>query len=365
MINRILTFIFLLVVAYLYSGNEQRAGQAGASELLINPWARSSGWGSANTAGIKGVEAFNLNIAGTAFIKKTELMFAYTNWLVGSEIYITSFGFTQKVGETGALSMMLMNMDFGNIEITTYDMPEGGLGTFHPTYTIIGLAYAKEFSNSIYGGLAVKVVNEKIPDLSATGVCLDAGIQYLTGLGKDKTGKKIRDNLHFGISMKNIGTPMRYRGDGLSFRGLVPPNDIIMTVEQRSAEFELPALITLGAMFDFYPASKLDSTGTKVYRMHRLSIAGNFTSNSFTKDQFHAGLEYSFKEIIMVRGGFIYEKGIFEYETRTTAFTGPTLGATVQIPLNKEKNSVFAFDYSYRFTNPFNGVHTIGVKVTL
>jgi hypothetical protein len=57
------------------AGNEQRAGQAGASELLINPWARSSGWGGANTAGIKGLEALNLNVAGTAFTKKNRINF--------------------------------------------------------------------------------------------------------------------------------------------------------------------------------------------------------------------------------------------------------------------------------------------------
>ena len=28
-------------------------GQAGASELLINPWARTSGWAGANVAGVE------------------------------------------------------------------------------------------------------------------------------------------------------------------------------------------------------------------------------------------------------------------------------------------------------------------------
>ena len=38
--------LFSLVAPYgkLKAGNPDRAGQAGASELLINPWARSSGW---------------------------------------------------------------------------------------------------------------------------------------------------------------------------------------------------------------------------------------------------------------------------------------------------------------------------------
>ncbi len=352
-------------VQIMNAGNEQRAGQAGASELLINPWARSSGWGGANTAGIKGLEALNLNVAGTAFTKKTELIFAHTNWLAGTGISINTFGLAQKVGESGVLSLAFMNMDFGEIDVTTVDLPEGGLGTFHPSYNIISLAYAKEFSNSIYGGLTTKVVNEKLANLGATGVCFDAGIQYHTGLGKNKLGKKIRDNLHIGISLKNWGPTMRYSGDGMSFRGNVPPNDVIMTVESRSAEFELPALITIGAMMDFYLGVTPDTVNQKLDRTYRLSVAANFTSNSFTKDQFHGGIEFAIKEFIMIRGGFVYEKGLFDFDTRSTVFTGPTAGVTIQMPMNKEKGSTIGLDYSYRATNPFNGVHSLGIKVSL
>ncbi len=356
--------IGICVSLFTKAGNEQRAGQAGASELLINPWARSSGWGGANTASVQGLEAFSLNVAGTAFTKKTELIFSHTNWLAGAGININAFGLSQKLGEAGVLSLSFMSMDFGDIEITTVDLPEGGCGTFHPSYTVMGIAFAKEFSNSIYGGLTVKVVDEKIADLEATGICFDAGIQYLTGLGKNKLGKKIHDNLHFGISMKNVGTNMSYKGDGMSFRGSVPPNDVVMTAEMRTANYELPSLITLGATFDFHLGSKVDSVAAKVMSDHRLSIAANFTSNSFTKDQFHAGVEYAYKEFFMIRGGYVYEKGIFKYDDRTTVFTGPTAGVSVQIPLSKN-GSTFSIDYSYRATDPFNGVHSIGAKITL
>ena len=39
------------------AGNKDRSGQAGASELLINPWARSSGWGGVNVANSFGLES--------------------------------------------------------------------------------------------------------------------------------------------------------------------------------------------------------------------------------------------------------------------------------------------------------------------
>ena len=44
--------ISICVIAVLFSsgifaGNEDRAGSAGATDLLVNPWARSSAWGYA------------------------------------------------------------------------------------------------------------------------------------------------------------------------------------------------------------------------------------------------------------------------------------------------------------------------------
>ena len=125
----------------IYAGNEQRSGQAGASELLINPWSRSSGWGTANVAGVRGLEGLYSNVAGLAFTEKTELIFSQTSWLqYGSKMFdanesvsnISSFGFSQKVGESGVLGMSVMSMDFGEIEITTVELPDGGIGTFSP-----------------------------------------------------------------------------------------------------------------------------------------------------------------------------------------------------------------------------------------
>lgn len=346
LIKNILGLFILMNVVVLtgYSGNEQRAGQAGASELLINPWARSSGFGGAYVSGVHGLEAIYLNVAGTAFTRSTELLFARTNWLVGTDIYINSFGFSQKVGESGVFSMAIMSLDIGEIEITTVELPDGGLGTFHPQYTNISLSYAKEFSNSIYGGMTIKIISGGISDLKTNGIAFDAGIQYITGKA---------EQIKFGIFLKNVGPTLDYKGDGMSFRGTVPTG-VIMTVEQRSAAYELPSLIKIGVSYDFYLSENIT-----------LITAGNFTSNSFTRDQYHFGMQLSLMKMLELRGGFIYETGILEEVDRQTVFTGPSMGASVNIPLNKEKGSTFSVDYSYRFTDPFLGVHTIGAKVSL
>lgn len=362
--NLLSTIILIMGVSIIsLAGNDQRVGQAGGGQLLINPWVRTSGFGQANSASIHGLEALSLNVAGTAFTQKTELIFSSTSWMTGADINIYSFGLSQKMGETGVLSLAFMSMNFGDIDITTVDLPDGGLGTFKPSYTNITLAYAKAFSNSIYGGIALKILNEGISDMSSSGVALDAGIQYVTGLGKNKAGKRNQDNLKFGMSMKNVGPTMRYKGDGMSFRGYVPAGTN-MTVEQRSADYELPSLIKIGLAYDIYINQKVDTSSKKVINDHVVSIAANFTSNSFTKDQIHFGLEYSYKKLFQIRGGYIYETGILD-NTRSTAYTGPTGGFSILIPLNKENGSVFSLDYSYRATMNFNGVHSIGARITL
>lgn len=336
------------------AGNPERAGQAGASQLLMNPYARSAGWAGANGAISKGLESQYTNVAGLAFTKKTELMFMRTEWLVNTGININTFGASQRIGETGVIGLGIMSINAGKIERTTEEQPEGGLGTFTPRFTNIALSYAKAFSDNIYGGVTVRVISEGIDNAKAQGVSLDVGIQYHTGK---------YDQIHLGVGLKNV-LSNQYKGDGLTTQGTVTNaygNEYQLTISGRSSAFELPALLNISAAYDFYLTK--DTSGR--LKDHRITLAGNFTSNSFTKDNFLVGIEYGWKNILMLRGGLVMEDGIFKGEgNRTTAFTGPSCGATVEIPLGEKKSTV-GIDYSYRFTNPFGGVHSFGVRINL
>ena len=346
--KNLITFLligFLLVPSVtLFAGNKDRSGEAGASELLINPWARSSGWGGANVASVRGLEASYVNVAGVAFTTGTDVGFSHTQWLSGSGTNIYAAGFSQKLTETGRLAVNIMNMSFGEIPITTTNDPEGNIGTISPNYFILAVSYANVFSNSIYGGMTVKLISETIPDNSATGFAIDAGIQYVTGA---------QENVKFGITLKNWGTSMSYNGDGLSIRTVLPGQDDQFTVEQRSATFELPSQLLIGGAYDFLLPSE-----------YRLTVSGTFVSNAFSKDQIVGGLEFSLKDLLIIRGGYTYEADITN-ANRTTVYTGPSFGATINVPFNKEIGSGFAIDYSYRDTNPWNGVHSIGILLNM
>ncbi|PIQ25745.1 MAG: DUF3308 domain-containing protein [Bacteroidetes bacterium CG18_big_fil_WC_8_21_14_2_50_41_14] len=339
----IATFVFTMSVT-LKAGNKDRTGQAGATELLINPWARSSGWGSANMSKVRGLEAMWGNVAGTAFTGGTQLIFSNTQWLKGTGTNIMSFGLTQHVGETGTLGIQIMSMSFGEVDITTVANPDDPQGTFKPNLMNFGISYAKAFSSSIYAGVLLKVISESIADVSAVGVAIDAGIQYVTGA---------EEQISFGIALKNVGPKMQYSGDGLSIRTYITGQGDQSTVEQRSASFEIPAQLNIGAAYDFiFPKD------------YRLTTAGNFTSNSFSKDQFSFGLELSLKEYVMLRSGYTYENGMFNDildAENTNINNGFSAGLSVQVPLNKEKGSYFGIDYSYRESKAFNGNHTVGI----
>jgi len=356
--------VLISLPTILIAGNEQRIGQSGATELQVNPWAISSGLAGSNIASVRGVEAMYQNIAGAAFTKSTELSFTHTRWLVGTGIGINNFGLTHKMGESGVLIMGATSFSFGDIMRTTVANPDGGNGTFTIAYTTINFGYAKEFSNSIYGGFNLKILSEGISDLSSSGVALDAGIIYKTGMGKNQLGKKNRDNFRFGITLKNVGPTMMFTGDGLSFR-TVNAAGVPMTLEYRSQDFEMPTQLSMGISYVLPIKPVVDTVAKKITADNNIEISAAYISNSFAYDQYSLGVEYSYKHLFQLRAGYLYEKDITDAIARTIAYTGPSLGASVMVPVNKEKGSFMSIDYAYRTTANFSGIHTIGVRIIL
>lgn len=340
----VFVLVFLVLnIPFIYSQSEgeERVGQAGAYELLINPWARSSGLASSNTASIRGIESVFLNVAGLTGTNSTEIMFSHASWF--ADISISSFAVGQKVGDTGVMGVSFMSLDFGEIVRTTEQNPNGGLGTFSPQFMNVALSYAKKFTNRISGGVTLRLVSESAAEIAANGFAFDTGIHYETGS---------RNQAKFGIALKNIGTGMSFNGDGddVTLMG----ESFESTFEIRSENFELPALLHIGGSYDFL-----------FNDIHTVMVCLNFTSNSFAKDQFLLGTQYSYKNYLDLRFGCTFEDGIFNdfNQGRTTAFTGLSSGFSFQVPISDETN--FSIDYSFRPANPLSSVHTLGARIDL
>lgn len=348
-----------------------RTGQYGFTQLLVNGWAQSSGMGNAYSAGVRGVESFFWNIAGLGKVEGTELAFSRSSWLGGTGININSFGFGQTVG-SGVIGLSVTSFSIGQIPITTYDQPEGGIGTYKPSISNVNLGYAYNFTNRIAAGINFKLASESTPDVRTSALGIDAGLQYSDLLsGKEVKYRDAEKNpaagrgadIRFGVSIKNLGTDARYSGDGLAAKSNIDGKNYTQTTSHRSDKTPLPSLINIGVAYDF----RLDKDNNMYW--HRLTTALSFTSNTAASNQTALGVEYGYKELLMFRAGYNYEKGIFNYDTRNNAYTGLNLGASVQIPIfdktKTNKTSQVAVDYSYRHTRPFSGTHTFGLRVNV
>jgi hypothetical protein len=331
----------------LFAGNEDRIGSAGASHLLINPWARGSAIGDAGVANMNGIEATFTNVAGLAFTDKTQIKFNYSNWMGNAGISLNSAGFAQRINESSVFSVSVQSLNYGDIPITTVANPEGNIGSFSPRANIFNVAYAKEFSSSISGGINFKVISENISNMKATGIAIDAGIRYVTGE---------QDHIKFGIALKNVGPVMKYKGDGLAQQVSYVSTGFIGSLENRSATYEMPSLLSIAGSYDFIFNEK-----------SKLNLAVAFTANSFSKDQYRLGLDYgmtSEKMAFNLRGGMVYENGIFTAENRSNALIGPTAGFSIDALVGKSK-SALGLEYCARFAGVFGIIHTIGATISL
>lgn len=342
------------------AGNKDRSGQAGATQLLINPWGQSTGVFGMNTSHVRGLDAMKTNIAGLAYVNKTEVGVSHTMYLSGTGISVNNLGFAQNLGNLGVIGANIMSMGFGDITVTDYNNPEGGIGTYNPQFYNVMIGYAKSFSKNITAGAGATFISEQIPDAKGTGSVFEAGIQYVTGK---------RDNFHFGITLRNMGTSMRYSGSGFSINSEAPEDESYTLNRQiPSEQFEMPTYLNFGLSYDFYldentVAPEDAQSSEPVEPKHRATVMGNFTSNSFNNDYIGGAVEYAFKETLMIRGGYRYESKIGNRDLSTTFYTGICAGATVNFRVG-ETGPKMALDYSYRGTRqPANGMHTISLRL--
>jgi hypothetical protein len=235
------------------------------------------------------------------------------------------------------------NFDYGDIDVTTTALPDGGAGIYSPGSSVLGIAYAQMFTDNIYGGVNIKLYSSSISNLSATGMCFDAGVQYVAG--------KTRD-FRFGITLRNIGPSFGYKGDGLAVVMPVDWGTYANTFNVRAQAFELPTQLAIGLSKDFSMPGK-----------QKVTVAGNFISNSFKKDQFTVGGQYNFRDQFFVRGSYAFFDNRLD-GLATEALSGPAMGFTFKTPMGA--TTKFALDYGYRLTNTaFGGIHTVGVGLDL
>jgi hypothetical protein len=149
---------------------------------------------------------------------------------------------------------------------------------------------------------------------------------------------------------------MRFTGEGLSTQlpNPGPTYQYDNTYYQRSAAYELPSQLNIGASYDWL-----------LGKANRLTLLGNFTSNAFSRDQLGAGLELNVRKAFAFRVGYKAELDAPVGSPEATIDNGLSAGFSVSVPVKKDSETRIALDYGYRQTAIFNGIHNLGIRLDL
>ena len=279
------------------AGSNDRLGTSGALELLIPVGPRATALGPAVAGDISGVESIYWNPAGLATVQGPEAMFSHTQYFADMKVNYAALA--ARAGNLGVLGFSAKVLSVGEVIVTTEQAPDGTGETFDPTFAVLGLSWARAFTDRVKFGANVNWVNEHIQSMTANGVALDFGVQYATGWR----------GLVFGMAMKNFGNSMTFSGENLDVS--VPPPGAEPGATNRilsfsTAAFEMPSYFTLAANYELYRKGEND-----------LQFKVAFQNNNFSGDNFCGAAEWSYKNMLALRGSW--------YGTLTTE-TDPATG---------------------------------------
>jgi hypothetical protein len=325
----IVVMLTIVLVCDSYAGSPNRRGTAGATELLIPVGSAGIGMSGAVLGTARGLDAIHWNPAGLArSTMSAEVMFSRLDYI--ADIGVNYLAVAANFEDIGYLGVTLKSLSFGDIEVTTIDKPDGAGITYSPTFITAGLTYARRMTDRIYFGTNVKMVYESVSRVEATAFAFDLGLQYKAGV----TG------FNFGVVLKNLGSKGRFDGPDFE-RSVEDPNQPLGFPQQpmrlRTAAFDLPTTLELGLAYT-YP----------LVTDHSLTFNTTFVNNNYSNDEYRFGAEYSFKDIVFLRGGYSLTTGI---PSLFENIYGPTFGAGVQYDVGGVLMSV---DYAYRQTKFFS-----------
>jgi hypothetical protein len=344
--NRIFTLclICLLLLGIVVTGSAQnkRIGTAAAPELLIPVGARDLAMAGSSMAVSEGVEAIHWNPAGLGkMTSSAEAMFSNMSYI--ADIGVNYGAVAGSFGQFGTVALSIKSINFGDINITTVDDPDGvGGRVFSPAFVTVGLSFARSLTDAISAGGTVKLVSEQIHRVSASGVAFDFGVQYnrLGGI----------PGFSVGVAVKNIGGQMKFDGSGLLRDAIASDAGRgVQKFKSEAASFELPSTIEIGLS---YQRNFGDNFGALVN--------GTFINNNLFLDEYRLGteLEYKFESLsLFARTGVAVtpkDQNAEQENVFGACFGGgvTTNAAGINITL----------DYAYRSAQFFNANHVFSLK---
>lgn len=337
--------VILLGADSIFAGGGTRNGTGGATELVIPVGAHGIALAGSGIATETGLDALYWNPAGVASMTNSiSAKFSHMNYIadIGVEYGAVGINFEG----FGVIALDVKSLNIGDIPITTNDQPDGTGQNFSPQFLVAGISYAKPLTDRISIGLTFHYISETIAQVSASGVAVNAGVQY-KDLG-DITG------LSFGLVIKNIGPQMTFGGPGLLVKAsptgsTSTPTDAFLRSPSfysiSAAAFDLPSSINIGLGY----APVIDN-------INSLQLSGTFENNNFSGDLYNLGAEYGYNKMFFLRAGY----AISPKNQDPNYIYGFTAGAGINYDLG---GIALKVDYAYRGVKYFDANHVFEVSL--
>ena len=166
---------------------QSRVGTTAAPFLTLGTGARGMSLGHAYRSVARGADALFWNPAGAARPyegNRGSVMLTNYEWVADIGYY--GAGVVIPAGGAGGLGLSVAFVDYGRMDVRTVELPNGTGETFASSDLSVGLSYAQPLTSSFYFGGTVKIVQQKIRDMTARTAAFDVGFvletQYLNGL---------------------------------------------------------------------------------------------------------------------------------------------------------------------------------------
>jgi len=281
-----------------------KPGEAGAPFLRIGMGARASAMGEAFTGVAGDASAVFWNPAAMSPLQGTHVLLAHNEYIQTVRLEQGAITHETELGTIGLSFTGLYMDDLERRENVPTAVP---LGTFSVYDLAFAAAYSRYITPNLTVGVSVKPVYQRIDDLSASGLAVDAGLYHITRMR----------GVTFSAVVGNIGRPMKF--------------------DQQ--EFALPRYVKVGGAYR-RDIPRLQS--------HLLAaVDAMFPNDDGVRT--HWGVELDYQHRLFLRGG--YKSG---YDS-----AGATFGVGVT-------HRQFSLDYAFlNMSNNLGNSHRFSVGISL
>lgn len=333
--NIFLGFILsFLLFNFGFSQTISKTGTMAAKFLSVGVGAKGIAMGSAVTATMDDPSAMYWNPAGIANTQEFNGLFTFTKSFADINLNYTAVAFP--VDNFGVVGINVTSIDYGTMDETTENYPDGTGLTFTAASYAFGVTYANYITELFAFGINVKYIRENISKSASDGLAVDIGTNFLTPFW----------GLKFATSISNYGTKMQMSGEDLLKRldsdETTGGNNESVDVYLATDSFELPLRLQLGLAKDFIFSED-----------YRLTLATDIIYPNDNYPWMNVGAELSLlDEIVQIRGGY-----------ETLFLENTQKGLTAGFGINYDDFGYFGMniDYAYQQFKDLGDIHSFGV----